>query len=369
MEHPMESIIFPEHLRFQEVKLMSSGGIPAIHRFAFYDQVHTTGMDIQHKRDCVGAITLGKDMVFRDYAQGAYRLRGIGKGQKLRILIIPEVRELISKHMLQANATAPCDVCGWLVLNSMLSDRLQFNVLQTQNLSNIWRKNAWNTLMEKYALLQLPEIVDCIEVFKEPIDFQVLDHEALQLSETEDGLMRKCCRRALDLFTAEGNVQGAGAAGQLNQDRRVFTRLARSAEETPFARRRFFEQIGGCRRRAVGDWAERPIAVALTVPSEPPGEGDHAIVTELGKEQLAHSSGPPALDRAISGTTGGDPGSSLAVPPALNRATSGASGGSGLTVGRPPSMKREISRKPELSQGERDSISNRLQEGPRRSEK
>ena len=57
------------------------------------------------------------------------------------------------------------DVCGWLVLNSMLSDRLQFNVLQTQNLSNIWPKNAWNTLMEKYALLQLPEIVDCIEVW------------------------------------------------------------------------------------------------------------------------------------------------------------------------------------------------------------
>jgi hypothetical protein len=45
---------------------------------------------VRHKRDCVGAITLGKDMVFRDYAQGAYRLRGIGKGQKLRILIIPE---------------------------------------------------------------------------------------------------------------------------------------------------------------------------------------------------------------------------------------------------------------------------------------
>ena len=27
------------------------------------------------------------------------------------------------------------DVCGWLVLNSMLSDRLQFNVLQTQSLT------------------------------------------------------------------------------------------------------------------------------------------------------------------------------------------------------------------------------------------
>ena len=41
----------------------------------------------RHKRDCVGAITLGKDMVFRDYAQGAYRLRGpvgpVGSGRRL----------------------------------------------------------------------------------------------------------------------------------------------------------------------------------------------------------------------------------------------------------------------------------------------
>ena len=41
--------------------------------------------------------------------------------------------------------------------------------------------------------------------------------DVLSLSETEDGLMRKCCQRALDLFTAEGNATGAG--GQLNQDR------------------------------------------------------------------------------------------------------------------------------------------------------
>lgn len=70
---------------------------------------------------------------------------------------------------------------------------------------------------------------------------------------------------------------------------RVFTRLARSAEETPFARRRFFEQIGGCRRRAVGDWAERPIAVALTVPSEPPGEGGRRA--SRGREAQAEEQG------------------------------------------------------------------------------
>jgi len=39
-------------------------------------QVHTTGMDIKQAVDACAALTLGKDMVFRDYAQGAFRMRG-----------------------------------------------------------------------------------------------------------------------------------------------------------------------------------------------------------------------------------------------------------------------------------------------------
>ena len=46
-------------------------------------------------------------------------------------------------------------------LPEMLSDAVasltlaqwRFNVLQTQNLSNIWRKNAWNTLMAAWIAL------------------------------------------------------------------------------------------------------------------------------------------------------------------------------------------------------------------------
>ena len=53
-------------------------GIPLTRRFAFYDQIHTTGMDIKHRVNARAAVTLGKDMVFRDYVQGAYRMRGIG---------------------------------------------------------------------------------------------------------------------------------------------------------------------------------------------------------------------------------------------------------------------------------------------------
>ena len=32
-------------------------------------QIHTTGMDIKHVVNAMAVITLGKDMVFRDYVQ------------------------------------------------------------------------------------------------------------------------------------------------------------------------------------------------------------------------------------------------------------------------------------------------------------
>ena len=70
---------------------LSQCGIAVENRFAFYDQIHTTGMDIKHTLSARAAITIGKDMVFRDLAQGAYRMRGIAQGQTITMLIIPEV--------------------------------------------------------------------------------------------------------------------------------------------------------------------------------------------------------------------------------------------------------------------------------------
>ncbi|CAK0867309.1 unnamed protein product [Prorocentrum cordatum] len=63
----------------REVVKLADSGVPVTSRFCFYDQIHTTGMDIQHRLDAVAALTLGKDMVWRDFAQGAYRMRGIGR--------------------------------------------------------------------------------------------------------------------------------------------------------------------------------------------------------------------------------------------------------------------------------------------------
>lgn len=46
----------------------------------------------------VAAVTLGKDMTFRDYAQGAFRMRGIGKGQKVQVSYAASHELLFTSH-------------------------------------------------------------------------------------------------------------------------------------------------------------------------------------------------------------------------------------------------------------------------------
>lgn len=48
-------------------------------------------MDIKQVLNAKAFQTLGKDMTFRDFAQGAFRMRGVGQGQTITLLIIPEV--------------------------------------------------------------------------------------------------------------------------------------------------------------------------------------------------------------------------------------------------------------------------------------
>lgn len=60
-------------------QLLSQCGVPKDKRFTFYDQIHTTGMDIKQDLQACAAITIGKDMTLRDFAQGAWRMRGLGQ--------------------------------------------------------------------------------------------------------------------------------------------------------------------------------------------------------------------------------------------------------------------------------------------------
>lgn len=106
-------------------------------------------MDIKQALNATAIITLSKDMTFRDYAQGAFRMRGIGAGQTLRIYMIPEVKKLIVSQLAAAAGASASeqqrilaadpltlvqpvsltDICAWLVVNSMRTEKTQFHML------------------------------------------------------------------------------------------------------------------------------------------------------------------------------------------------------------------------------------------------
>ena len=140
-------------------------GIAVSRRFAFYDQVHTTGMDIGHVVNARGVITLGKDSTFRDYAQGAFRMRGIAKGQTLTQLLIPELFELVTRELSKLSEVQSAisagdaqllqDVAAWLIINSMKTETTQFNQLCMQNTATIYRTNAFNALLKNHRMFTL----------------------------------------------------------------------------------------------------------------------------------------------------------------------------------------------------------------------
>ena len=129
----------------RKVVPLAQAGVPVHRRFTFYDQVHTTGMDIKQAASARAALTLGKDMSFRDYAQGAYRMRGIGKGQTVELLVPPAVLGLVHASCALGAAKSrqeradearglpselarrrPLrDVAAWLHVNSMRSEKMQ----------------------------------------------------------------------------------------------------------------------------------------------------------------------------------------------------------------------------------------------------
>ena len=94
-------------------------------------------MDIQHSLDATAVVTLGKDMTFRDYVQGSFRMRQIGIGQKCEVYVIPEVAQLIERElscteMVRTDDNMLEQITAWLVIASMRSERVQSNQLLVQ---------------------------------------------------------------------------------------------------------------------------------------------------------------------------------------------------------------------------------------------
>ena len=120
-------------------------GIPLQRRFVFYDQIHTTGMNIKHAVDATAVITLGKDMVYRDFAQGAYRMRGIGKGQRICVFVTPEIQAEVNRFLDKAggDSVSVSNIISWLIASTTKQRSISFEKLKRQELLSIWRKRGF----------------------------------------------------------------------------------------------------------------------------------------------------------------------------------------------------------------------------------
>jgi hypothetical protein len=72
--------------------------VPMEKWFVYFDQVHTTGIDIKLPREALAVVTIGSDTILRDYVQACWRLRQFGEGQKIEVLLVPEICRLVTKY-------------------------------------------------------------------------------------------------------------------------------------------------------------------------------------------------------------------------------------------------------------------------------
>lgn len=168
-------------------------------------QVHTTGIDIKHTIDAKCLVTIGKGMILRDLMQGAWRMRGIAKGQTIVYHTIAEIAQLIKRELSvatgaesplmlgmisrapsaahlpsisrasssritlisnnaaeeirdvsQENSSSienipnptPIEIIKWLIENQIKVEKMQQLLLSSTCVSNVWRRQALEHLLE-----------------------------------------------------------------------------------------------------------------------------------------------------------------------------------------------------------------------------
>jgi hypothetical protein len=191
---PFEAVVFCDQGGEQwvlqrgraELVRLSLCTLPPERRFFFYDQVHTTGIDIGHSPNAAAALTLGKDSTFRDFAQGAYRMRGIGSGQTIKVMVTPEVaacvrREcIVASHDDQAPQRMPelSLVCTWLLKRQDANDDALSQLLQRQAEEHADRRVAFDLLRNSLDLIgtqvsDSTQLDKAIDIFRDRVDHMV----------------------------------------------------------------------------------------------------------------------------------------------------------------------------------------------------
>ena len=75
--------------------LLSESPVKIDQRIVVLEMRFTTGANIKYKPTAHGVMTIGRDILWRDLKQGAWRLRGLDRGQKISFFVSRDVETLI----------------------------------------------------------------------------------------------------------------------------------------------------------------------------------------------------------------------------------------------------------------------------------
>ncbi|KAJ9467248.1 Vacuolar protein sorting-associated protein 27 [Diplonema papillatum] len=180
LDIPFKGVVFLDQSD-RRVVLLKNGrtapleqcGLSVKERFTFYDHVHTTGMDIAQALEAAACLTLSQDMVFRDYVQGAYRMRGIGKGQTLRVLATPEILTIVRNtlrarfpHYEPRPERRQFDVLLWLLRNGFEAERAQRGLMAEQSVKFLFKNRAFADLSGGATPAA---VVKAVQILREPV--------------------------------------------------------------------------------------------------------------------------------------------------------------------------------------------------------
>jgi len=200
-------------------------------------------MDIKQAPNARAVMTLGKDCTFRDAAQAAWRMRGLAKGQTLRLCVVPEVQGLV-KQAVGADSfeTKPMinNVVGWLVRNSIEFESLQFQQLCRQDLANAWRRAAFDDLMAMHGLVgrqysergllhSMDTVQDRVAVFREPVDFSLSMDSQKKPANDDAAASGSAIESPLSAFANDARKKFASYIRGPKADKRIQDVLVRNA--------------------------------------------------------------------------------------------------------------------------------------------
>jgi hypothetical protein len=111
---------------------LSACSKPVEEWFVYFDHVHTTGIDLLLPRSAVAVVTIGSDTVLRDYQQACWRLRQLGHGQRVQVVLVPEIHRLFVKAASVSDDTSTLQALDNLTLQGGLQPRNLFAFLEAK---------------------------------------------------------------------------------------------------------------------------------------------------------------------------------------------------------------------------------------------